>query len=293
MKLLIPVICFIFSLSPVFGQALKRLQPGKLYDQGEQIYAPLYGFIGEVPEGWSGLLPRDTEVFLFTSQTVTQGQILVFAREKGNLEEIKKNWAKGVSLNEGMTIKAQNKTITEEGILSGDLSVVGNYGPDNKGYAVAKCSPYGPCITVLAVAPSQYIETVKGVVDDFISKSTFEEPKDISPYADFDWDAFLKMKIIVNYASMDNSSKSTRIILCDDGTFYAEFRKKGLMKNINPQYRGKNTGTWKAQGIGETGTLTLIFKKKFPDLKVALRIKDEKLFANNERFYTIHSTKCR
>ena len=90
---------FLFLLMPLaaISQPAKRLQPGKLYAAGEVIFAPHFGFKATVPTGYSGLLPRDTEVFLLNAETYP-AEIFVFGREHGTLPAIKQDWEKGIAL---------------------------------------------------------------------------------------------------------------------------------------------------------------------------------------------------
>ena len=63
----------------LFAQSTKnRLQPGRLYSPGEEIYAPKFGFTSRVPEGWVGALPRETEVFLLNANKGFFGEMYVF-----------------------------------------------------------------------------------------------------------------------------------------------------------------------------------------------------------------------
>ena len=55
------------------AQSKKRLQPGKLYEPGEKIYAPRYGVNTVIPDGWEGTLPREMEIFLLMPNTTEYG----------------------------------------------------------------------------------------------------------------------------------------------------------------------------------------------------------------------------
>ena len=54
-----------------------RLQPGKIYNAGEAIYAPRYGFNATIPADWEGMLPRESEVFLLTPTGSVFGEIYI------------------------------------------------------------------------------------------------------------------------------------------------------------------------------------------------------------------------
>src|SRR5688572_16621778 len=100
--LLIVFTCF----QSVHAQKKKRLQPGKMYEVGDTLYAPRFGYIATVPQGWHGTLPRESEVFLLTTTTSTYGEIYVFGRNEGDLAVMAEAWTKGVDLSETIKIKA-------------------------------------------------------------------------------------------------------------------------------------------------------------------------------------------
>jgi hypothetical protein len=271
-----------------------RLQPGKMYAAGETLYAPRFGFIAKVPEGWEGILPRESEVFLLSTTTSTYGEIFVFGREHGDLDTMLKSWKEGVELSESIRLKAINPVI-QDGILSCEITADGeSVNKGNKGFAIARCSPSGPCITTLMIAPIQFYEPVKNTVTDFMKNSSFEPPSNASPYEDFDWQEFLSNKVLATYASAQGGSKETMIHLCKDGSFTAKITKKGFFKDQNPAYKGNLTGQWTAKGDGEKATLQFIFSNKsISPVEVPLTIKDEKVTSNGERYFVGNSDKCK
>ena len=267
------------------GQQAIRLQPGKMYEAGETLFAPHYGFTSTVPVGWSGLLPRDSEVFLLTSETMP-AEIFVFAREQGDVTTMKKDWEKGFEMDVDLRLQAKAAKIMDK-VLSSEVIMEGNNTDKSKrGYAIVRCGDYGPCVTCLATMAAGNYDAVKKVTDQFISSGKFDNPSNISTYADFDWKKFLSGKTLTTYAIQGDGSKETSVNLCPEGTFKADISKKGIMKNLNPEYKGKLTGSWTVEGMGEKGKLHLEFKKKgLAAIDVPLRITDEKIYANEERYF--------
>jgi hypothetical protein len=276
------------------GQKKGRLQPGKMYEAGETLYAPKFGFTATVPTGWEGILPRETEVFLLTTTTATYGEIYVFGREHGDLASIKTEWMKGVDLSKGIRMKAINPTIQDD-LLTSEIIAEGDYvNKGNKGFAATKCGPAGTCVTTLMVAPVQFYESVKNTVTDFMKTSTLGAPSNASPYEDFDWQDFLSNKLIVTFASTQGGSKESKIHLCKDGSFTASVKKKGFFKEQNPAYKGTMEGQWTAKGDGEKATLQFIFtNKSLQPIEVTLMIQDEKITSNGERYFVGKSDTCK
>ena len=271
-----------------------RIQPGRLYDPGETLYAPRFGFTAKVPEGWQGMLPRETEVFLLMTTTSTYGEVFMFGREQGDLNAMRDAWVKGFELSETMRLKATNPTIADD-LLMGEVKIEGEYiNKAFRGFAVARCSPSGPCITTLMVAPEIYYEAVKATVVQVMRTSSFEPPSNASPYTNFDWNEFLSNKVLVTYGFEQGGSKESEIHLCAGGTFSANIKKTGFMKDKNPEYRGRITGKWTVSGTGPATTIQFTFDKKgLPILEAPLLIEDEKVVSNGERYFVGQSDKCK
>lgn len=274
------------------GQSGKRIQPGKMYSAGEALYAPRLGFRASVPAGWSGVLPRESEVFLLTSVN-SPAEIFILGRESATLDALKQVWEEGIEMDSQIKLKASGATIAG-GVLGAEVVAVGNFiNKSMRAYAAARCSDSGPCVTCLAVMPSAQFAEVKKVVDAFMTSAAFEAPSLASPYADFNWKEFLAGKMVTTYAFLQEGSKETTVHLCANGKFTAKATKKGVLKNQNPAYKGKMSGTWAVEGIGERGRLKLTFDKGLPPLEVELLIKDEQILGGQERYFVAGSDQCK
>lgn len=295
MKPLSILLLVIFFSLNCAAQKKSRIQPGKMYEAGDTLYAPRFGFTATVPAGWQGMLPRENEVFLLTStSTSVFGEVYVFGRAEGNLAVMAETWAKGFDLSETIKLKAVKPSIAD-GILAAEVVAVGPYiNKGNKGFAISRCNPNGSCITVLMVAPVQFYESVKTTVTQFITASTFQPPSTASPYADFDWKEFLSGKVLATYVSIKGGTKEGTIHLCSDGTFQSDTKKSGILKNHNPEYRGRLSGKWIVTGTGEEARIQLTFDKKgLNPLEAQLQIKDEKVYSDGERYFAGQSDKCK
>lgn len=274
----------------------KRLQPGKLYEPGEAIYAPRYGFNAVIPEGWEGTLPRDTEMFLLMPRTEIGGEVFTFSSEKKDIQSLKENWLKGANLSDNIMIKATDVKVDGDMIFSEVVPAGEAVNKGYKGFVAAKCSPYGSCVTCLGIGPVQFFDPLKKAVDSFMRSTTFTEPSNVSIYADFNWKEFLSNKMLIAFMAIESSSgsgtKDNTFHLCKDGTFKAFIKKTGAMKQINPQIKGRQSGTWSTESIGDNGVLKLTFKNQ-PTVEVPMLIKDEKIFINDERYFAAESEECK
>jgi hypothetical protein len=296
-KQILPLFIFLLLLAntAIYGQSQKsRIQPGKMYNQGDTLYSPLFGFSTSVPTGWMGNLPRESEVFLLMNTSSKFGEIFVFGRESINLDSLAQIWASGVDITGNIRLTAANPKLEGDLLTSNEVIAEGNYlDKGYKAFAATRCGDKGKCITVLAIADEGNFESVSNTAVALLKNGVFEEPSNISPYDNFDWKKFLSNKLVITYDETQGGAKRTQINLCEDGTFRANVRKQGILKQVNPQYKGNMSGTWTADGIGPETLLTLTFSgKKLPPLSVKLHFKDEQLYAENERYYASESTSC-
>lgn len=289
------IFLLLIANTAVNGQTQKSmLQPGKMYNQGDALYSPLFGFSTSVPKGWVGNLPRESEVFLLMNASSAFGEIYVFGREAIDLESLAQIWASGVDITETIRLTASNPKIEGDLLTSNEVMAEGNYmHKEYKAFAATRCGDKGKCVTVLAIADEENFEFVSNTSVELLKNGVFEEPSNISPYDAFDWKKFLSNKLVVTYDEIRGGAKRTQINLCEDGTFRANVRKKGILKQVNPQYKGNMSGTWTADGIGPETLLSLDFSgKKLPPLSVKLSFKNEQLYADNERYYASESSSC-
>lgn len=289
------VLCLITSL--LFAQSGKRLHPGKMYESGEKIHAPRFGFNAEVPSGWQGMLPMDTEIFLLTPNTIdTGGEIFTFVSNKEDLQSIADGWKQGAKLSESLMIVAPGEITRDKDMISSEVVAKGEQvNKGYKGFVTAKCSPFGPCIISLGIAPVQFFSHIKTTVESFMGNASFTQPSTESIYADFNWKEFLTNKMLIAFMATGGESgrgsKENTFHLCGNGKLKAIIKKKGVMKQFNSRYKGNLAGTWTTESIGEEGILKLNFKK-LPSVELPLLIKDEKIFINDERCFAAESDRC-
>ncbi|WP_254164472.1 hypothetical protein [Chryseosolibacter histidini] len=275
----------------------KRLQPGKLYESGEVIYAPFYGFSSTVPANWKGTLPIDMEIFLLLPDTTgICGEIYTFASEKNDLSSLQKHWLRGVSFSPSIKVRATDITLENDMIMAEVVPEGDAVNTGNKGFAMARCGPFGYCITCLAIGPVQCYDEMKMAVENFMRKALFTQPSDVSIYVDFNWKEFLSNKSLITFSMIEQSSgsgsKENTFNLCGDGTFNGQIKKKGSMKQLNASYKGYQSGSWSTESIGETGVLKLAFKK-LPAAELQMSIKDDRIYVNGERYFVAESAKCK
>lgn len=292
--LLLMIAC-VLALEGLSQTKKNRLEPGKLYNAGETIYAPRYGFTATVPTDWEGMLPRESEVFLLTPTGSVFGEIYIYALENTDLSKLKAAWIKGVNLSETIRLKAVNPTLEGDLLFSEGVGEGDKINKGNKAFAVARPTANGACIVAISIMPIQFFEPIKNTLLTFMRSSKLGEPSNASPYADLNWEELLAGKSLITYMYAEGGSKDTEIDLCKDGSFTATIKKSGFMKNQNADYHGKLAGTWAVDGVGESTQLTFTFtgKKKLAPIEIAVSIREDKIFANGERYSIGQSLRCK
>ena len=298
MKKYLIILIFISAFSHTFSsfsQKVKnRIEPGRMYNAGDSLYAPRYGFTSTVPQGWTGTLPRETEIFLLNLATGNYGEIFVFGRNTIDLNKLAEQWKAGVDVTETLRLQATNPQIKDK-MLSSEAKAVGNFIPAKKrAFAAVRCGDTSTCVTVLAISQDDNYDEVSKAAEEFLARASFDAPREIDPYLDFDWKEFLSNKLLIVYDEFQGGEQKTRVNFCEDGSFEANIKKKGLMKDFNPEYKGKMVGSWSVESKNSEATLNLTFSKKdLSPLTVQLKFVNEELFVNDERYYASQTEKCK
>lgn len=104
--------------------AQDRLKPGTIYQQGEQIFAPMVGYKGVVPDGWFGTLPQGEEVFMMIPNGNSKGFMFINAH-KLPLSELQKMWQQEFQITETIKLNIKGDPVIEGNILTTVLNVSG------------------------------------------------------------------------------------------------------------------------------------------------------------------------
>ncbi len=285
-----PLLLISFLILTISGIAQDRLKPGSIYEQGKEIFAPLVGYKGVVPNGWFGTLPQEEEVFLMIPNGNTNGYMFINANPL-DLNRLQKEWNYDLSLTDEIVISLKGEPRIEGNKMSGDFEVVGSREPF-VGYAVAIDGGHGWTITLSLLSPVSQYEEYRKNFDQLVASSLVEEPSIGSIYGYFDWPKFLKNKYLMSYLSSTQYKEQNEVWLCGDRTFRSKIKTKGMLKVEDRAYEGKKKGTWTAEGVGEKGKLHLYFTKN-ADVVLDLEIKDDKIFVNGGRFFALENTECK
>jgi len=278
--------CLIISASI----AQDRLKPGKIYEQGQEIFAPMVGYKGVVPDGWFGTLPQEEEVFLMIPNGNTSGYMFINAHHTP-INQLKEDWKRDFSVTDEIIISIKGDPRIEGKKMTADFDVTGAQEPF-MGYAVAIEGDYDWTIVMIILSPIKNKDTYMKNFNQLLASSVIQEPSIGTLYGDFNWSEFLKNKYLMSYLSSAQYKEQDEIWLCANGTFRAKIKSKGKLVVEKSPYKGNNKGTWTAEGIGEKGKLYLSVSKN-NDATLEMEIKDDKIFINGGRFFALENENCK
>jgi hypothetical protein len=267
-----------------------RLKPGAIYQQGEQIFAPMVGYKGIVPDGWYGTLPQGEEVFMMIPNGNAKGFMFINAH-KLPLSELQKIWKQEFQITETIKLSIKGEPVIDGNTLIAELNVSGAPEPF-EGKAVAIEGGHGWTIGMILLSPSNKYEEHEKNFDQLLASSVVEAPSLATIYGNFNWSEFLKSKYLMSYLSSTEYREQDEIWLCPDGSFRTKIKSKGKLVTEKSPYKGNTKGTWKAEGVGEKGKLILSTTKGATET-LDMEIKEDKIFINGGRFFALEYNDCK
>ena len=271
--------------------AQSKLVPSKHYSSGDELYGAKSGVKSVVPQGWSGMLPRDSEIFLLLPEDGSNGEIYITVDQGISEDQRKSNWLGGLELGNGNVLKSDGK-IFQRGKSLASQVILEQKTMDTRDYIESQCGSYGMCVSAILLGAPQDFEKMQKALYEFMDGITWVEPNLDADYGDFNWNEYLAGKHLLNYDYVPNAKAENDIWLCPDSSFTTKLKRGGLLKDQAKNYKGTKKGTWETSSVGQTGVLTLNFEKLQP-LKVSLKIDDDRILLNDKRHFVMKATVCK
>lgn len=278
----------VLAATQLFGQS--NLRPSKHYSSGEKLNGAKTGAKSVVPQNWSGMLPRESEVFLFLPDDGSNGEIMITADNVTDNKQRRSNWQTGLDLGNGNVLRLEGETFMRGKLLAGNIAL-DQKTSDAVGYIESQCGPFGICITATLFSSPQDFEKNKKALMEFMDALTWAEPNSQGEYADFNWHEYLSGKQLLNYDYVPNAKAENDVWLCPDGSFTTKLKRSGLLKDQAKDYKGTKKGTWETTSVGQKGVLILNYEK-LPPLEVSLKIEDDRIYLNEKRHFAMKATVC-
>lgn len=269
--------------------AQERIQPGKMYKGGDQIYAPLTGTVLTIPDHWRGYGTLETEMLTLSSDT-SNATLRIFSVQD-NLVSIKNRLPMGVELAPGVEIKPKGDITFGDNILSSELYMTND--PKISGYFFVKCGEFGNCVGFLFGTQTKTHELYLDGLNEMMHEVSLQEPSIVEPGADFDWAKELGEKHLFHYESNNSGIMGNQLWLCSDGSFTAKLKRKGMFNDKSQKkIKGNHSGTYRLEGVGTTGTIILYFPKFKEERSFPTEFKEGEIYINGVKYFKAVHTKC-
>ncbi len=268
--------------------AQERVHSGVMYQPSDTIYSPIYGVEAQILEGWYGVLPQDTELFLLTSDRGDDTQIFVRASENTS-ENIQQSWQEGLELTNNLKVVVTDSVQYRGDVMYADVKVAGTSTGNYQAYVEAKCGAYGKCVVFFLISQANNFDELKEQLTQIVDNTTLKKPSENTRYDDFNWQEFLSGKYLasINQRNYKNQKEINEVHLKKDGKFRSRIEQRGMVDQKKSEYWGNNKGEWSIEGSGKEATLVLNFKKHEP-LQIGLVIDEDKIYLNGQRFYAMY-----
>jgi hypothetical protein len=265
-----------------------------MYNAGDTVRSIRLGLRSIVPRGWNAVLPRDTEVALLLPEDNVAAEMYALLYENTTLEQQMARTKNGFEVGEGITL-IPDGDITQrgEGVIAANAKLAGeNVNKQLRYYIESKCNPVGYCVGYVVSADPQSFEKARKALQELVDHTVFEDMSNISPFANFDWKAFLSDKILLRFSRDAGGRQEDEVDLCHDGSFRCRLTRTGSFRVAKKAHHGKNKGTWSVTGKDDKATITLTFRK-LPPISIPLQARDEQIYVNGDRYFVGESEACK
>jgi hypothetical protein len=271
-----------------------RMSAGVMYYAGDTIKSIRLGLYTIVPPGWKAVLPRDTEVTVMVPEENSSASMYAVLNQNMTLPQQKIRFEQGFEIAEGLTMVPDGPvTQRKADVLAAHAKLTGaKANKQAKFYVESKCNPVGYCLAFVLQADDQSMEKGKASLQQFVDNTVFQDMSHISPYANFDWKAFLSNKLLLRFRRDASGKQEDELDLCKDGTFRSDISRTGGFGITSDKYEGKNKGTWTLTSHNDQATITLTFKKLKP-ITLQIQGKDEEIYVNGNRYFVGESDSCK
>jgi hypothetical protein len=268
-------------------QLSAQVQRGKLYVEGDSLYAIRSGIYLKIPEGWKGGVLQDTRVLTLVKVKPSDDQIYVLANIDATIEDIENTWNEGIDLGYGLSLKPKNQVIAKEQSVSAEFVSDNTKSGKRRTFGFGKCGPFQVCVTAFVSGPDSFGDENFDALNRLIESVTFVAPQPEASEEYVDWSEFFKNKYVYAFETSKRNKKINQIWFCDDGTFTSKLTRRGkLSDKPNKHMLKKKRGSWTVSGKGANGELTINFDdQRVPEFSVIVEMMDGKLFINGNRHY--------
>jgi hypothetical protein len=271
--------------------AAVELQAGVIYPPGTRVESAQLGVALTLPQGWRGVLPQGSELFVLESSD-QQTRLYLRIEAIGQAQMVEALSAQ-IPLGGGVVLSPTSQPSVKNGLIEAHFNAL-LIDRSEPAVVVAREIRVGlsAAIILLPAADDARLKTLAADMLNIIeSHAIAQQAVGASPsQGPGSWQEYLRGRHIQRYNTHSNYQEIQNLWLCSDGSFRKTFQSGGFsMYSASGATQSGSQGRWQAQGdsSGE-GSLTLQFAdggsashrlalkdKLYLDGKQWLRVKNE------------------
>lgn len=283
--------CSLLVVALTASPAASQIEPGRVYNGGDQIRDPDSGLTLTLPDGWRGALAPDGASFQM--EPLTADAFLVVIADLLTEEEARSQMTQPVPLGNGvvLTPAGEIREIAERH-LSASYAVSGAPA-ELQGTVDVRLTQDGLGVAFVLLTPEGSSDTHLASMRQLALSLGVTEPTAQSAGGDDEWQPYLRGRYLARFFTRTGYTESTELWLCSDGTFYFNDQAGGFGGGASGAVQGTGNGRWSATGAGATGTLHLEWSGGGrSDWDLEYDYDQDRLYLNGDRMLRGENERC-
>lgn len=276
-----------------------QIQPGRIYNGGEDISDPESGLKLTLPNGWRGRLAPDGGSFIMESDA--GGGYMVVIADLLTEAEARQQMTEPVDLGDGVVLTLDGEVqAVASGHLAANYSVAGPSTPFT-GTVEVRLTQSGLGVAFVLLSPPNVAQSHREVLREFAFSLGVGAPAAQAPGATSAggggsdaWEPYLRGLYVARYFTGSSYTESTELWLCSDGSFFYNSQGGGFGGGASGAVQGLGQGRWSATGAGATGSLILDWSGgSRTTLDLTYDYEQNRMYVNGDRWLRGNNERCR
>ena len=270
----------------------KPLRAGVTYQGGETVEAQDHGVSIQVPKGWSGTLPAQSEFFILQN-TRGAGVVLVYV-DKIELKELKQKISSPIPADQFLL---RPNTALKKTNLGWSMRY--SITPASDRFSAAQVLAIHRHHTALAfIELSPKVHTAPTNVLKRLAESARiakrasvnqDKANQAGPNA---WRTYMSGRHVIRYFTSSGYTEETHLWLCSNGQFFDSMETGGNSGGASGASAGRNVGTWSATGQTHANGQLILRYSNGQGSTHDLALSNRKLYIDNKQWLRDKNTRC-
>jgi hypothetical protein len=271
--------------------AAAQIQPGRVYNGGEQIRDPESGLTLTLPAGWRGALSGDASSFVMESES--GGGYLVVLADQLTEADARTQLGQPVDLGGGVTLMPSGE-IRE--IATGHLSAgfaVSGAAAEMVATVDVRLTQSGLGVAFVLLSPPASAESHTSSMREFALSLGVTEASAQATHGGDEWEPYLRGRYLARFFTRTGYTESAELWLCSDGSFWLNDQSGGFGGGASGAFQRLGGGQWSATGAGANGTLHIRWSDgNALTWPLEYDYDQDRLYINGERFLRGENERC-